>query len=370
MLESLQSLQHCADIKPAVRNKHGQVWPRRNCCCSVICAIRKRSLATRELFNHHLSNCVPLKNMNDGSEDITVFGDGLAFVSTGLNYPGMPSSDAPGKILLLDLNDSRKKPVELRMPRNFDLETFNPHGISVYTDPTDGTVHLFVVNHPQHKSQVELFTFVEEEFSLMHVKTFKHELLHSVNDIVALGVDRFYATNDHYFSHVLLKTIMEPLLSQPWTNVVYYGPETVKVVSEGYYMANGINISPDKRYIYVMDFLDHNVHVLERKVDNALAFVKAVAVGSLCDNIEVNPQTGDLWLGCLPNGWKAFNFDPKDPPGSEVITIKNIHSEEPVVTLVYADDGHVIIGSSVATTYAGKLLIGTVFHKTLCCDLD
>lgn len=52
----------------------------------------------------------------------------------GLKYPGLPYSDVPGKIFTLDLQDSRIKPVELRMPRNFDLESFNPHGISVYVD--------------------------------------------------------------------------------------------------------------------------------------------------------------------------------------------------------------------------------------------
>lgn len=52
----------------------------------------------------------------------------------GLKYPGFPFSDVPGKILYLDLQDPRMKPVELRMPRNFDLESFNPHGISVHVD--------------------------------------------------------------------------------------------------------------------------------------------------------------------------------------------------------------------------------------------
>ncbi|XP_042279893.1 serum paraoxonase/arylesterase 2-like [Thunnus maccoyii] len=330
---------------------------------------RKKTLASRELVQNHLPNCVALKNMDYGSEDITILANGLAFISAGLKYPGMPSSDVTGKIFLLDLQDPRIKPVELRMPRNFDLDSFNPHGISVYTDPSDDTVYLFVVNHPHHKSQVELFKFVEEEFSLLHQKTIKHELLHSVNDIVAVGVDSFYATNDHYFSHEIFKAVVEPLLAQPWANVVYYSPEKVEVVSEGYYFANGINISPDKRHIYVVDLFDHNVHVLERKEDNALAPVKSVAVGSLCDNVEVDPETGGLWLGCHPNGWKAFMFDPKDPPGSEVIHIQNIHSEKPVVTQVYADNGQVIMGSSVAAPYGGKLLIGTVFHKALCCDL-
>uniref|UniRef100_A0A3Q3EL00 Paraoxonase n=1 Tax=Labrus bergylta TaxID=56723 RepID=A0A3Q3EL00_9LABR len=287
----------------------------------------------------------------------------------GLQYPGMPTSDGPGRIFVLDMNDSRLKPVELRMPRNFDLESFNPHGISVYIDPND-TVNLFVVSHPEHKSQVELFKFVEDDFSLVHLKTIKHELLHSVNDIVAVGVESFYATNDHYFTNPFIKGLVEPFLAQPWSNVVYYSPEDVKVVSEGYYFANGINISPDKSHIYVADLFDHNVHVLERKEDNSLVSIKSVDVGSLVDNIELDPETGDLWLGCHPNGLKAFMFDPNDPAGSEVIRIQNIHSDQPVVTQVYADDGHVLIGSSVAATYGGKLLIGTVFHKGLCCDLN
>ena len=45
---------------------------------------------------------------------------------------------------------------------------------------------------------------------------------------------------------------------------------------------------------------------------------QSVAVGTLGDNIEVDPDTGDLWLGCHPNAWKLFMFDPNDPPGSEV----------------------------------------------------
>ncbi|XP_059194727.1 serum paraoxonase/arylesterase 2-like [Centropristis striata] len=330
---------------------------------------RKRCLATREITNNHLPNCVALKNLDHGSEDITILGNGLAFISTGLKYPGMQSSDIQGKIFTIDMTDSRMKPVELRMPRNFDLESFNPHGISVYTDPSDDAVYLFVVSHPEHKSQIELFKFDEDDFSLLHLKTIKHELLSSVNDIVAVGVDSFYATNDHYYSHEVLKGIVEPFLAQPWSNVVFYSPEEVKVVADGLYFANGINVSPDKRHVYVADLFDHNVHVMERKEDNGLVSVKSVAVGSLCDNVEVDAETGDLWLGCHPNAWKVFLFDPTDPPGSEVIKVQNILSEQPVVTQVFADDGQVLMGSSVAAPYGGKVLIGTVFHKALSCDL-
>ena len=83
----------------------------------------------------------------------------------------------------------------------------------------------------------------------VHINTFSILIyLSSVNDIVAVGVESFYATNDHYYTNEFAKGRVEPVLAQPWSNVVFYSPEEVKVVSEGYYFANGINISPDKRY--------------------------------------------------------------------------------------------------------------------------
>lgn len=45
---------------------------------------------------------------------------------------------------------------------------------------------------------------------------------------------------------------------------------------------------------------------------------QSLDLGSLCDNVEVDPETGDLWFGCHPNGLKLLMFDKKDPAGSEV----------------------------------------------------
>lgn len=97
---------------------------------------------------------------------------------------------------------------------------------------------------------------------------------------------------------------------------------------------------------------------------------------------------------------KVVAYDVKDPPGSEVsvgffcsltltlssavsslwnfffsdffhqvIQIKNIHSEQPLVGQVYADSGREIMGSTVAAPFDGKLLIGTAVHKALLCNL-
>ncbi|KAM4581023.1 serum paraoxonase/arylesterase 2-like [Odontesthes bonariensis] len=329
--------------------------------------INELSLAYRELPVKHLK-CHYLKNIDYGAEDITILKDGLAFLSTGLHYPGMPSfSDDPGKMYVLDLLHPQPTPVELQIKGDLDLGSFNPHGISVYQDEADDSVYLFVVNHPQHKSQVEIFRYVEDD-TLVHLKTITHSLLHSVNDIVAVGAEHFYATNDRPFQYYLLQLFVV-VLGLPLTDVVYYSPQEVRVAAGGILGANGINLSPDKRYVYVSDILDHEIDVFERQDGEQLVFVKSVAVGSLCDNIEVDHKTGDVWLGCHPNGNKLSKYDPEDPPGSEVILIKDILSLRPVVSLEYADDGRELMASTVAAPYEGKLIIGTVFHKALYCAL-
>uniref|UniRef100_A0A3B5KMG0 Paraoxonase n=1 Tax=Xiphophorus couchianus TaxID=32473 RepID=A0A3B5KMG0_9TELE len=292
---------------------------------------------------------------------------GLAFLSTGLHdYLGLPSfSNEPGKMYVLDLLHPKPTPVELQIKGELDLSSFNPHGISVYTNEADDSIYLFVVNHPQQKSQVEIFRFVGED-TLVHLKTVAHPLLIRYllyNKFPWFTFKHFYATNDRYFSSTL--HLLTVILSMPWCNIVYYSPEEVREAAGGIQSGNGINISPDKRYIYVSDILDHEVDVFERLDGEQLS----VPVGTLCDNIEVDHMTGDVWLCCHPDATKLSSFDPKDPPGSEIIKIKNIVSDQPVVTLEYGDDGHELMGSTVAAPYEGKLLIGTIFHKALYCAL-
>ncbi|NWI17435.1 PON2 arylesterase, partial [Crypturellus soui] len=71
-----------------------------------------------------------------GSEDIDILPNGLAFISSGLKYPGMHSfaPDKPGEIFLMDLNEDNPRPIQLRISRGFDLASFSPHGISIYID--------------------------------------------------------------------------------------------------------------------------------------------------------------------------------------------------------------------------------------------
>ncbi|XP_015343708.1 serum paraoxonase/arylesterase 2 [Marmota marmota marmota] len=332
-------------------------------------ALRNRLKATGEVESVDLPNCHLIKGIEAGAEDIDILPNGLAFFSVGLKYPGLHSfaPDKPGGILMMDLKEEKPRALELRISRGFDLASFNPHGISTFIDDDD-TVYLFVVNHPEFKNTVEIFKFQEEENSLLHLKTIRHELLPSVNDIVAIGPRHFYATNDHYFSDPFLK-YLETYVNLHWANVVYYSPNEVKVVADGFDSANGINISPDKKYLYVADILAHEIHVLEKHPNMNLTQIKVLQLDTLVDNVSIDPSSGDIWIGCHPNGQKLFVYDPNNPPSSEVLRVQNILSEKPLVTTVYANNGSVLQGSSVAAVHDGKLLIGTLYHRALYCEL-
>ncbi|XP_069815502.1 serum paraoxonase/arylesterase 2-like [Dendropsophus ebraccatus] len=330
-----------------------------------------RSNFFREIEQVDLPNCQLLKGIEYGSEDIEVLPNGLAFISSGLKYPGIVhfAPEKPGEIFLLDLNDEKLRPYSLRISKGFDLSTFNPHGISTYIDEKDDSVYLFVVNHPWYKSAVEIFKFAEEENVLVHLKTIKHSALYNVNDVVAVGPESFYATNDYYFTDFIMRYV-ELFLGLRWTNVVYYSPGEVREVASGFYSANGLAMSSDKRFVYVADVTGHTVNVFEKHANWSLSPVKVVQLETLLDNLSVDPVTGDLWTGAHPNGFKVVNYNTKDTPGSEVVRIQNIHSDTPTVTTVYANDGSVLQASTCAVVYENKLLVGTIFHKALYCELE
>lgn len=97
--------------------------------------------------------------------------------------------------------------------------------------------------------------------------------------------------------------------------------------------------------------------------------MKVIQLGTLVDNLTVDPATGDILAGCHPNPMKLLIYNPEDPPGSEVLRIQDSLSDKPRVSTLYANNGSVLQGSTVASVYHKRMLIGTIFHKALYCDL-
>ncbi|XP_058037216.1 serum paraoxonase/arylesterase 2-like [Ahaetulla prasina] len=335
-----------------------------------ILVFRQKLFADRHLPPKRLPNCELIPGIDNGAEDIEILPNGLAFISSGLKYPGLKVFEPHkgGQILLMNLKSESPRPVELKIEGGFDLDSFNPHGISIYMENSD-SIYLFVVNHPEGNSAVEIFKFFQDEKYLLYLRTVTNQLLSSVNDILAVGPEHFYATNDRYFRSETVSIYLEVFWGFSWTNVVYYSPKKVKEVASGFYSANGINMSPDGKFIYVADILDHSIQVFQKMSNMNLTPVKALKFETILDNISVDRKTGDLWLGCHPNAAKLISYDPKDPPGSEILLVKDILSDKPKIITVYVDDGTIIQGSSVAVYFERHLIVGTVFQKALYCHM-
>lgn len=46
---------------------------------------------------------------------------------------------------------------------------------------------------------------------------------------------------------------------------------------------------------------------------------KVLKLDTLVDNLSIDPSSGDILVGCHPNGQKLFVYDPNNPPSSEVL---------------------------------------------------
>ncbi|XP_077977178.1 serum paraoxonase/lactonase 3-like [Glandiceps talaboti] len=335
----------------------------------------------KTIYNHEPGPCRAVPGIEMGSEDITVTRNGLAFISSGIlsgakGYHSDPRRQPPhlkGRIFIFDFNHPKKNVVEVTLNGDFDRSNFYPHGISLYEDPKSGERRLFVVNHHiSTQDRIEIFVFDETSTSLNHLKTVTGENIFSVNDVVAVGPDTFYYTNDLYYLHWQRR--LEKLLDLHYGTIGFYDGKDRLVASrlEG---PNGINVSPNGRYLYVASVPPGYLTVFERNDDNSIEEKQRIYLHTGIDNIEVDRETGDLWVGCHPVRYMWLNHKANitKRAGSHVLRIHFESESAPYdkvdIRQVFMNDGSLISGSSVASYYDNQLLVGTVLQKMAYCEI-
>lgn len=296
-----------------------------------------------------------------GGEDITIDqSTGTAYISSDDRWASTVSRrPAKGAVFSLNLNDSIPSPKNLT--NDFLQSDFHPHGISLYTGK-NGKKFLFVVNHRETGQFIEIFEIRND--SLKHQKSMAHEMIISPNDVVAVGENQFYFTNDHNEKPSGWRYVKD-LLTIGTGNVCYFNGESVIVYDEGLKYANGINMSLDGSQIYVASPTDLRIFIYARDLETgALANSGEIVTGTGVDNIEVDVD-GNLWVGCHSQLLKFLSHakDEKALSPSEVIRITNIGNGKFKQETIYINDGSEISGSSVGAVYKNKLLIGPVFER-------
>ncbi len=302
-----------------------------------------------------------------GPEDITIHPrTGIAYVSGCDRRAVQEGGPARGAIYAYDLNAVTREPVNLTPDAD---PGFRPHGISLFVG-TDGRDTLFVVNHQGGAHRIEVFELRDGKLS--HAQTLTSPLLVSPNDIVAVGPDRFYVTNDHRYRSGWMQKL-EDYFRLSRSNVLYYnGSEFVEAAS-GIAYANGINVSPDGKTLFVCSVTEGALHVYDRDpASGRLKQREEIDLHTGLDNVEV-AANGDLWIGAHP---KLFDFiayakDHWAVSPSQVLHLSPDEGGGYDVEEVFLDTGEQISGSSVAAVLGNRLLIGSVFDaKFLDCNLS
>jgi arylesterase / paraoxonase len=302
-----------------------------------------------------------------GPEDITINPKtGLAYISASDRRARAAGKPVPGAIFVYDLNQAGAQPVNLT-PRA-DL-AFQPHGISLWVED-DGRAALFVINHPEsatdpNRNAVEIFDVYPG--GLVHRATLTDPLLVMPNDLVAVGMDRFYLTNTHRHPPGLRQTA-ETYLQLAGAQVLYYGFGGFRVALDNLVLPNGINVSPDGQRLYLALTTNRSMRVYDRDpATERLTVRQEIFLGSGPDNIEIDPD-GNAWIGAHPKLLRiaAHRDNPAELSPSQVFRV----SPNGKVDEIYLNDGSELSGSSVAAVSGRRLLIGQIFDNGfLDCEL-
>lgn len=324
----------------------------------------------KTVYNHTPGPCRLVEGIEHGSEDIQLLPGGKALVTSGLRFMEEKNphyADYVGNVFLIDMNRPDQPAEPVQITGDVDPDSFNPHGLSAWVSSDTGLITIFIINHIGGDSVVEKFNFSPETNTLIHLETIGSGFptFRILNDLIAVSDTEFYFTNYAHYG------IFELYLQVYWGTVGFYDGREGRYAVSGLLLPNGISVSPDGKYIYVVNIGEEQVRTYERASDNSLTFISATdSLNTAPDNINVDPDTGDLWLGCHPIGWKIMRYlhNPSVQSPSQVLRMRVEDGRVVDVTEPFVNDGTLISGSASALYYKGKLAVGSVAGRAVICD--
>lgn len=337
-----------------------------------------------------------------GAEDIQTY-NGVAYISSDDRRQWMPSSILfdehekmrnasikPGSIYVLDLKQATPAPYRLPISGDADHH-FHPHGISLLY--VGGELFLYVVCHVPGPDEVRVFRVRFERDSPVELewrRTLRHPLIaQNANDIHVRKIDdevTLYVTILGGAKQGTVASLFEMFTKRAWSSVIRCNDQVgmkCEVFASDLPACNGINSSPDGKLLYVALTLAHKVHVYS----DAGRLLAEVDTDSGVDNIDVDPGTGDLYIGAHPNllAFIQHKDNAAESSPSQVLRMRrcskssHYHSEHStgiygrcqessfVVDEVYLSAGHATAGSISASAVGAyepltqSLAIGGVF---------
>lgn len=305
-----------------------------------------------------------VQNSAAGLEDITTdLGNGISYISSH-DRRSFSKNGMIFQVNLLNPNLELLPLLQSKLPF-----PFRPHGISLYHH-SDGEKYLFVVNHEDEINSILRFKVAPKQ--LIFEKRFVHDLIQYPNDVAAIGLNSFYVSNDHTIPNNIRRFIGDFVIEKSG-NIVFFQNDEAAVVTRNMAYANGINLSPDQKYLYVAATTENKLFIYKHSDElSPRVLLAAKYLGTGPDNIEID-KNGDLWIACHPHLLKylAHAKDKRRKSPSEVLKIsyKPASTDKFSQETIYLNDGKSISGGSVASHFVNDsidvLLLGSVFEEKL-----
>jgi arylesterase/paraoxonase len=300
-----------------------------------------------------------------GPEDLTIDPEtNTAYLSGYDRRATMAKQPVPGAIWAYDLADPGAQLVNLTPQAGAN---FLPHGIGLYRAP-DGKKTLFVINHGNNKQTIDIFDVTAGALTLR--RTVEGPELISPNDIVGVGPEQFFVTNDHANREGIQRQL-EDYLRLKQTTVYYYDGAKFYPALTNIGGSNGINATPNGDTLYLSAASEQKVYVYDRNLTTGqLSQRAAVDVPGYADNIELLPD-GSFLLGVHSKVLDLVQNvgDPTHLSPSRILRLSSDGQGGFTVADVYVNLGQEISGASVGAAAGKRLLIGAIFEpKFLDCS--
>ncbi|WAR23862.1 PON1-like protein [Mya arenaria] len=127
------------------------------------------------------------------------------------------------------------------------------------------------------------------------------------------------------------------------------------------------------RTVYMAEWGKKTLHAYRRESNNKLKPLWKEYLDTGIDNINVDQETGDLWIGSHPVTWRIVDFFGifgKHTAPSQVLRVKVSDGGVDAVEEIYSDNGEEIAGSTAAVYAEGKLMVASVFEQAITCDVE
>ena len=142
---------------------------------------------------------------------------------------------------------------------------------------------------------------------------------------------------------------------------MHWDGKAFREVAGGIRIANGIQVAPDARTVYVVSTIGQELRVYDRDPGSgALRLRQEIPLGSGGDNLELDAD-GSLWIGSHPQLLTLVRYMSGALPyaPSQILRVVPGRTGTPVEE-VYLNRGEQVSGASVGAVRGKRLLIGTV----------